>query len=456
MNSIKLEELRSIVPILGTRNIQNDELFDYFRIVNLNNKNYENQAINPLYFLSYNTEEEIKDGWFTSKFDLREHVNKIIEKYPQATFVIEKNMEQKIKDFNAKYIVVDSITNTIDLLFNYIKEKHSAKVISVTGSVGKTTTVGLIEAVLKCKYHVLRIYSKRITPIILKANIINFLTDDIDYIVLENSIYYHDHVKKLCELLPPDIACMININSSHLNVDLLNSLDDICIYKSEILRNAQIGFINESDELLNYLNLSDGIIDYNGEPLFKTTLQQLVKLDISKVKIHNRRFNINDSIEVTPFILSNLSKIQYLIAYQIGKTLEIEDKDIENSMNAYEPVENRLNTKKAFGKEIIFDGDITTYERMKELASSLYDKTYLVMRKVGSAENTYRIADIIKHFDAFEKVYIFDDIEYLEELKYHPKVTVVNNHDFMKELDGKIIYHYSGFYRTWLDMMRIT
>ena len=175
MNSIKLEELRSIVPILGTRNIQNDELFDYFRIVNLNNKNYENQAINPLYFLSYNTEEEIKDGWFTSKFDLREHVNKIIEKYPQATFVIEKNMEQKIKDFNAKYIVVDSITNTIDLLFNYIKEKHSAKVISVTGSVGKTTTVGLIEAVLKCKYHVLRIYSKRITPIILKANIINFL-----------------------------------------------------------------------------------------------------------------------------------------------------------------------------------------------------------------------------------------------------------------------------------------
>ena len=120
-------------------------------------------------------------------------------------------------------------------------------------------------------------------------------------------------------------------------------------------------------------------------------------------------------------------------------------------MNAYEPVENRLNTKKAFGKEIIFDGDITTYERMKELASSLYDKTYLVMRKVGSAENTYRIADIIKHFDAFEKVYIFDDIEYLEELKYHPKVTVVNNHDFMKELDGKIIYHYSGFYRTWLE-----
>lgn len=38
LNSITLEELRSIVPIQGTRNIQNEKLFDYFHIVNFNNK----------------------------------------------------------------------------------------------------------------------------------------------------------------------------------------------------------------------------------------------------------------------------------------------------------------------------------------------------------------------------------------------------------------------------------
>ena len=43
-------------------------------------------------------------------------------------------------------------------------------------------TGGLLEHVLSSKYNVLRIYSKRITPIILKAWIINLLTEDIDYI----------------------------------------------------------------------------------------------------------------------------------------------------------------------------------------------------------------------------------------------------------------------------------
>lgn len=449
MNKIKLEELRQVVPIIDTNNIQNDELFDYFRIVNLNNKKYEDQAINPLYFLSYNTKEEIEAGWFGNHFDLRSKANEIMNKYPQATFVIEKGMERDITNPNSKYIIVESIPKTIDDMYTYFKEKSHAKIISVTGSVGKTTTVGLIEAILRNNYHVLRIYSKRITPIILKANIINFLNPEVDFIVLENSIYYHDHVKKLCELLKPDVACMLNIDSSHLNVDILNTLDDICIYKSEILRNAKIGLINASDEHLKLLNLEDSLVEYNGDPLFYTNLERLEKLNLSRIHVKNRKFLLDDSIEVTPFILSNLSKIQYLIAYRIGEIFGIEQDKIINSMNNYQPVENRLNTKQAFGKEIIFDGDITTYERMKELANSLYDKTYLVLRKVGSSENTYRIADIIDHFDAFEKVYIFDDVEYLNELKDHPKVEVVNNHNFLSNLDGKIIYHYSGFYRSF-------
>ncbi len=36
-------------------------------------------------------------------------------------------------------------------------------------------------------------------------------------------------------------------------------------------------------------------------------------------------------------------------------------------------------------------------------------------------------------------------------LKKHHKVKVVNNHDFMADLDGKIIYHYSGYYRSFSE-----
>lgn len=449
MNRVTLEELRSIIPILSTKNTQKDDFFDYLRIVDLNKKQYEEKTTNLLYFFSYNTEEEIKAGWYTGKFDLREHANEIIKKYPQASFVIEQEMEKNILDPKAKYIVVKNIPDAIDCLFQYIKEKSHAKVISVTGSVGKTATVGLIEEILKSKYRVLRIYSKRITPIILKANIINFLDNDIDFIVLENSLYYHDHVKELCKLLNPDVACILNIKSSHLNIDILKTLEDICIYKSEILKKARIGFINGSDNYLRSLTLKDGNIEYNKKKLFKTTLEQLISVNMNEIKVHKENFIINDSLEVTPFILSNLSKIQYLMAYKVAKIYGINDEDIENSLNNYQPVENRLHTEIAFGKYIIFDGDITTYERMQELANTLYDEKYLILRKVGCSEIIYHIEDITDHFDAFKKVFIFDDIEYLDELKKHPKVEIVNNHGFMKELSGKIIYHYSGYYRTW-------
>lgn len=451
MNKLTFTELKNVISLIDSHNISDNDVFDYFRLCGLNDIKYEDSAKKPLYFLSYSTEEELQNGWFTKPFDLRPFINSIIQNYPYATFVIEKDIVAKIENPNAKYIVVESVPNTIDKLFEYFKSKSSAKVVAVTGSVGKTTTVGLIEKVLKSKFNTLRIYSKRITPIILKANVINFLTPDIEFVVLENSIYYHNHVKVLSSLLQPYIACMLNIESSHLGKEKLQTLDDICIYKSEILRNAQYGLINIDDEYLKKLALKDHTIEYNNTSLFETKLEQLEAINSNELIIKDNEFIINNELRVKPFILSNLAKLQYYMAYKIGKIVGLSNAEITQGLQDYNPVENRLNIKQAFNHEIIFDGDITTYERIKELANLEYAESYLIIRKVGSNENTFRIANIIDHFDKFTKVFIFADIEYLEELKNHPNVTIVNNHDFMKNINGKIIYHYSGYYRVWPD-----
>ncbi|MBE8951069.1 MAG: hypothetical protein SR3Q1_10835, partial [Quinella sp. 3Q1] len=126
-------------------------------------------------------------------------------------------------------------------IYEYILNKSKAKVIAFTGSVGKTTAIGLLEKVLKEKYNVMRIYSKRITPINLKANIINFLNEEVEYIVLENSLYYHDHVKILSTLLKPEIVSILNIKSSHLGVEKLNTVDDdILLDNDPAEKNADI------------------------------------------------------------------------------------------------------------------------------------------------------------------------------------------------------------------------
>lgn len=451
MNKMTLEELSQVVPILSKNNVPDSIEFDYFRIVSLENNKYDKIAKSPLFFFSYSTKDEVNNGWYPAPFDLRPKANEIMKNNLNKTYVIEESMVDSIKETDAKFIVVPNINDAIERLFEYTKNKYNPRVVGVTGSVGKTTTVGLIEAVLKGKYKVLRIYSKRITPIILKSYLINFLNEDIDYIVLEYSIYYHNHVKKLCELLTPTIACMLNISSSHLGVDTLDSLDAICANKAEILRNALVGVINIEDDYLKKVKLVKDNIVYNGELLFPTTLEYVDEAHPSNQVIENNELELSDGIKVSPFILSQLSKIQYNVASRVGLLTGVDREDIKDALNSYVPVENRLKREQAFGKTVVFDGDITTYERMKELSDLEYETSYLVIRKVGSNENIKRISNITDFFNKFKRVFIFDDIEYLEEFKDHENVTVVNNHDFLGGLDGMIIYHYSGYFRVWED-----
>ncbi|MDE5540024.1 MAG: hypothetical protein K2J20_06015, partial [Bacilli bacterium] len=337
------------------------------------------------------------------------------------------------------------ILDSVDALYKYVLDKKRAQVVAITGSVGKTTAVGVITDVLKSKYNVLRVYSKRITPIILKANLINFLTEDIDYIVLEMSIYHKDHVEILSDLLNPDISALINIDSSHL--EFFDSIDDICINKASIFRHAKVGFYNNLDEYAKNLSLEAGELCYKGELIHKTKMEKLLEI-ATDYEVNDDRL-IFDNQEIKLFYASELTMVQMILAYKIGVLAEVPKHSIVEALNNYQPVENRIQKKMAFGKEIIFDGDVTTNERIRQLANNNYEKCYLVIRKFGSMENNKRFEKVLDYLERFTKVFIFQDIEYKEMLKKHPKVEVVKNHNFINTLDGVIIYHYSGYYRSF-------
>lgn len=449
MNTWSINLLKELLNIKDIINVSED-IFDYMRIVDLNNVKYEQKALNTLFFMSYSTDDDIKNGFIIKSFDLRSKANEVIKNNINYTFVIDEETYQNLdyESKKAKLIIVDNILDSIDKLYKYILMKKKAQVVAVTGSVGKTTTVGLIEKVLKTKYKVLRIYSKRITPIILKANLINFLNDSYDYIVLEMSIYHKDHVEILSDLLNPDIAAIININSSHL--EYFSSIEDICKYKASIFRYAKYGFYNNLDKLINNLRLDNHKLYYKDDFIYDTKMISFDKLFLEDIKM-NEDYLEYDNAKIKLFFASTLSAVQAIVSYKIGLLCKIAKKDIIKAIQEYVPVENRIQKKKAFGKEIIFDGDITTNERIKELADNNYKECYLVIRKFGSMENNKRFEKVLPLLDLFTKVFVFSDIEYLDMFKNHKKVVIVNNHDFMKELNGKIIYHYSGYYRSFKE-----
>ncbi len=446
VNKYKIEDLKSMTEIVKTINISENEEFDYLRIISMKNKGIEENKKNILFFPITIDKSWIEEGWVTKTTDLKTPILEIIEKFPNYTFVIEEDMLEKITSKTVKLIVVPDIMKSIDDIYNYTINHNEFDVVAVTGSAGKTTSVGIIEHVLKEKYNVLRIYSDRITPIVLKAHIINFLNETYNIVALEMAIFFKHHVKALSDLLNPTISAIINIGDAHLGTGGLDSIDSICINKARIFEHSKYGFVNSDNKYLQRLNVSNNKLYYENEYICDTNLEKLEQVMPSKATISDDNKLVLDGLKVNVPILTNLSVTNFLLAYEIGKKLGISTNQIINALNNFTVVENRLQRAKIFDKEVIFDGDSSFKERIHQLSLHLYKKAYLVLRSYGSDYYDDDFVGVKDYFKNFDKVYLFDDINYLDELSKETNTVVVNNHNFMKKLDGELFYHYHDYF----------
>lgn len=445
-NVYSLSDLKNIINVIKTINVEEDEKFDLLRIVSMKRKKlYEENMNNVLFFPITIDDKCYEEGWVKNTFDLRDAIDEITQKHPEYTYVVEEDMINKITTKNIKMIVVDNIMKSVDDLYDYVIKNNDFKVVAVTGSAGKTTTVGMIEKVLSTEYNVLRIYSDRITPIILKSYIINLLNENIDVVALEMGIFYKHHVEALSDLINPDYAAIINIGDAHLGTGGLNSIDDICKYKSRIFKYAKVGYVNTDNEYLKRLNVKNKKLFYNDEYVCDTNMDELKSISPSSVKYDNNSITINNNKINVP-ILTVQSIVCDTLAYNIGKDFNISDDKIIKAINEFTVVEHRLQRVNIFGKNVIFDGDSSFKERIHQLSLHLYDKAYLVIRHYAYAEYKDDFIGIKDYFSNFDKVFLFSNIRFIDELKDADNVVVVDNHDFMRDLDGEIFYHCNDYF----------
>lgn len=140
---------------------------------------------------------------------------------------------KKLKEKNKKIIG--------EIEFGYMIKNDRSKIIAVTGSNGKSTTVSLIAHIL----------NKAGFKTILAGNIGDAFTSfeiektDIDYIVLELSSFQLELIKTF----KADVAILLNITPDHLN--RYNSMDDYAKAKMNIFNNQtnkDLAVINADDE----------------------------------------------------------------------------------------------------------------------------------------------------------------------------------------------------------------
>ena len=431
-NSLSYLELEKIIKITKNINVDTDTVFNYFKTLKYIDSPEEN---NILYFPIYLSIDDDLGGWYPGNSDTRKSVNEYIIEHPNYTYVLDEETYNNINNDTLKVLIVPNIMESIDQLFGYIISNRNFETILVTGSVGKTTTVGLIKDVIQD--NVLRIYSKRITPIVLKTNIINYLTKDIKYLVLEAGLFHKHHVKYFSDTLKPLISICLNILPEHLGIDGIMSVEDITIYKSEVFRYSKYALINLEDNELKKIEFKNNKLIYNNHQMDSNVEK------VYDISVLNQNINL--------YIKTYISKLQYSSAYYVGKILNIPENIIIERLNSSIPVENRVNKNKLFDREIIFDGEVSGVARFSLFTNHFYEKAVLIIRYLtigGEEDEDY--SKYPQYFNRFDKVYLFNDLESLDILKTN-NTEIVSNHNFIKNIDKntQIFYHYGSYYRKY-------
>ncbi|MCD6594714.1 UDP-N-acetylmuramoyl-tripeptide--D-alanyl-D-alanine ligase [bacterium] len=173
--------------------------------------------------------------------------------------VVERKLELPIPQI----IVRDTLSALGKLALSY-RNAINPKVVSITGSVGKTTAREMVTKVLSHKFNV-HSAKKNFNNLIGLPLTLLEMDEDTEIAVVELGINQPDEMDKLAEIAAPDIAVITSIASVH--TEGLGSLDNIFAEKLKIAKDLSPDnplFLNIDSELLNEFakNTSRKIITY--------------------------------------------------------------------------------------------------------------------------------------------------------------------------------------------------
>ncbi|EJF91445.1 UDP-N-acetylmuramoylalanyl-D-glutamyl-2,6-diaminopimelate--D-alanyl-D-alanine ligase [Bartonella melophagi] len=155
-----------------------------------------------------------------------------------GVLVVAQNRLAKMKKLAAPLIVVPDVLKALEKLAQAARERSKAKIIAVTGSVGKTTTK---EALKQALGSVGRVYANLGSfnncwgvPLTLAR-----MPADSDYGIFEIGMNHKDEIRPLVKLVRPHVALITHIAAGHIG--FFKNLEEIADAKAEIFEGLDDG-----------------------------------------------------------------------------------------------------------------------------------------------------------------------------------------------------------------------
>jgi len=243
-----------------------------FKNQGFKNVNYDGVSINSTSVKKNNLFFAIKG----KKRDGHSFVKEAIKK-GAIKCVVSKNVKSPNKN---KIIKVKNTFYSLNDLAKTNRNNTSAKIIGITGSVGKTTLKNLLSFALTNygKVHFSpRSYNNKFGVPLSLSN----LKKNTEYGIFEIGMDKKGEINMLSKIVRPEIAVITNIGAAHFKN--FNSLKDIAKAKAEIIDNISEGgsvILNKDDKFFNFLSNKA-----KEKGIFVVSFSQKKKADIFLLKI---------------------------------------------------------------------------------------------------------------------------------------------------------------------------
>lgn len=310
-------------------------------------------------------------------FDGHNYINEAVKKGAKAIVVNSRKLKS-LDDIEIPIISVRNTTKAYGELARIWRNKLSAKVISITGSNGKTTTKEILFELLSSKYKVHKTLANNNNQIGVPLTIFS-TPRNTDFIILEHGTNHFGEIDYTAKIANPDYALITNIGTSHIKY--LESKNKILKEKEELFKNIKNNgtvFLNIDDNLLRRRSNKYGNrVTFGFDKVADVHAEITNVLEDGKYKLNIKGFG--KSIDVSLPILGKANSSNYLAAVSVALKLGITKKDILKTTNLLKSVKGRLNDSEFNDFTIIDD----TYNANPESVKNAID----VVEKITSRKN---------------------------------------------------------------------
>lgn len=279
------------------------------------------------------------------RFDAHQFANEALEKGASAVMIHSDIIP------NGAYIKVKDTSKALLELGGYYRSKFDIPVVSLTGSVGKTTTKEFTHLVVNAKYNAIKTLGNLNNEIGLPQMLFQ-IDESVEAAVIEMGMNHFGEISRLVNATKPTVGLITNIGVSH--IENLGSREGILKAKLEMCEGLKEGaplILNADDDMLSTVKDDKHKVYFYGIEGGDFVAKNI------EYKEESTSFEIHYFGKVQKVTIPTIGKhnvYNALSAFAVGYFLDVDPQAAADALSNYVPAGMR--------QKVVKVGDITSIE----------------------------------------------------------------------------------------------